>query len=77
MTREVIPSGSALGADINGIDFSKPLSDDDRAFVKQAWNDHLVVRFRDQDLWFEDLVRLADDFGGSQVAGSRQFYINA
>jgi len=46
MTREVIPSGSALGADIKGIDFSKPLSDDDRAFVKQAWNDHLVVRFR-------------------------------
>lgn len=77
MTREVIPSGSALGADIKGIDFSKPLSDDDRAFVKQAWNDHLVVRFRDQDLSDEDLVRLADDFGGSQVAGSRQYYINA
>jgi taurine dioxygenase len=77
MAREVIPSSSALGADIKGIDFSKPLSGDDKAFVKQAWNDHLVVRFRDQDLSDEDLVRLADDFGGSQVAGSRQYYINA
>ena len=45
MTREVVPSGAALGADIKGIDFSKPLNDDDRAFVTQAWNDHLVLRF--------------------------------
>ena len=77
MAREVIPSSSALGADIQGIDFSNLLNDDDKAFVKQAWKDHLVVRFRDQELSDEDLVRLADDFGGSQVAGSRQYYINA
>ena len=77
MTREVIPSGAALGADVQGIDFSKPLNDDDRAFVTQAWNDHMVLRFRDQDLEDEDLIRLADEFGGSQVAGSRQYYINA
>ena len=77
MTREVIPSGAALGADIKGIDFSKPLNDDDSAFVTQAWKDHLVLRFRDQELEDEDLIRLADEFGGSQVAGSRQYYINA
>ena len=71
MTREVIPSGAALGADIKGIDFSKPLNDDDSAFVTQAWNDHLVLRFRDQELEDEDLIRLAEEFGGSQVAGSR------
>lgn len=77
MTREVIPSGDALGADVRGIDFSKPLSDDDKAFVQQAWNDHLVLRFRDQKLTDEDLIAMADQFGGSQVAGSRQYYLNA
>ena len=77
MAREVIPSGAALGADVRGIDFSLPLSADDKAFVQQAWNDHLVLRFQDQDLEDEDLIRMADDFGGSQVAGSRQYYINA
>ena len=77
MTHEVIPSGAARGADIRGINFSEPLSGDDTAFVKQAWNKHLVLRFRDQHLQDEDLIRLADEFGGSQVAGSRQYYINA
>ena len=77
MAREVIPSGAALGADVRGIDFSLPLSAEDKAFVQQAWNDHLVLRFQDQDLEDEDLIRMADDFGGSQVAGSRRYYINA
>jgi taurine dioxygenase len=77
MTREVIPTGAALGADVRGVDFSKPLGDEDKAFVQQAWNDHLVLRFRDQTLSDEDLIRMADEFGGSQVAGSRQYYLNA
>ena len=77
MQREVIPSGRALGAEVRGIDFSSPLSDDDKAFVKQAWNDHLVIFFRGKPLSDEDLIRMADEFGGSQVAGSRQYYLNA
>ena len=77
MAREVIESGAALGADVKGIDFSKPLSPDDKAFVQKAWNDHLVLRFQGQDLEDEDLINMADAFGGSQVAGSRQYYLNA
>lgn len=77
MAREVIPSGAALGADVRGIDFSQPLSADDKTFIQQAWKDHLVLRFKDQSLEDEDLIRMADDFGGSQVAGSRQYYLNA
>ncbi|MED5573968.1 MAG: TauD/TfdA family dioxygenase, partial [Pseudomonadota bacterium] len=69
MAREVIPSGAALGADVRGIDFSQPLSADDKTFIQQVWKDHLVLRFQDQSLEDEDLIRMVDDFGGSQVAG--------
>src|SRR5262249_61616898 len=49
---EVLPTGAALGADVRGVDLS---SDLDAAVFRQiykAWNDHLVLRFRDQ--WLDD-----------------------
>ena len=49
MAREVIQAAQP-GADVRGIDFSQPLSADDKTFIQQAWKDHLVLRFKDQIL---------------------------
>ncbi|MES2364158.1 MAG: TauD/TfdA family dioxygenase [Pseudomonadota bacterium] len=48
-TIQVIPSGKALGADIRGIDLAQPLSAAQITTVREAWRQHLVLRFPDQD----------------------------
>jgi taurine dioxygenase len=44
------PLCGALGAEIEGIDLSGPLDDEDIAFIRQAFTDHLVIFFRNQSL---------------------------
>lgn len=74
MTRNLIPSGKALGAEVTGIDLSKPLNDADVEFIKAAWREHLVLLFRDQDMEPENLLDFVAAFGGKQETGSRKFY---
>jgi taurine dioxygenase len=59
----VKPTGAALAADIEGVDLSGDLSPDVVAAVKQAWGDHLVLRFRGQSLSDDDLMRFSHQFG--------------
>jgi taurine dioxygenase len=59
----VSPTGAALGADIEGIDISKPLDDATLATIRQAWADHLVLRFRGQRLDDEQLKSFSAQFG--------------
>src|SRR4249920_123841 len=42
----VIPTGAALGADITGVDLSRPLDEATFKAVESAWHQHLVLRFR-------------------------------
>src|SRR4051812_29639538 len=44
--------GDALGAEISGVDLAQPLAPDLFAEIRQAWLDHLVIRFRKQALSF-------------------------
>ena len=48
---------------MHGLDLKRPLADADRRAINQAWLDHLVLVFPDQDLAQEDLVRLTGYFG--------------
>jgi len=57
------PTGAALGADIEGIDLAGPLSPEMVATIKQAWGEHLVLRFRRQHLSDDDLMRFSRHFG--------------
>lgn len=57
------PIAGALGAEIRGVDLSKPLSNSETASVKRALWDHKVIFFRDQDLSPEDHLRVAGVFG--------------
>jgi taurine dioxygenase len=65
---EVLPTGAALGADVRGLDLSGEI--DDRVFrdVYKAWNDHLVLRFRDQRLDDDALVAFSRRFGQLDMA---------
>ena len=60
---EVKPTGAALGADIEGVDLARELSLDAVDAIKQAWADHLVLRFRGQRLDDEQLMRFSAHFG--------------
>src|SRR5208282_852216 len=59
----VRPTGAALAADIDGVDLASPLSPETVAAIKQAWGDHLVLRFRGQRLSDDDLMRFSRQFG--------------
>ncbi|MGZ8267926.1 MAG: hypothetical protein ACXW20_10205, partial [Burkholderiales bacterium] len=47
---EVVPTGAALGAEIRGVDLSKPVPEATRSLMRKAWADHLVLLWRDQTL---------------------------
>jgi len=53
----------ACGAEISGVDLSKPLSEAEVAAIKDAWGKHLVLVFRGQKVSQEDQLRFAAYFG--------------
>ena len=60
---QVTPLSPACGAEISGIDLSKPLSELEVRAVKEAWDEHLVLVFRGQTLSQDDQLRFASYFG--------------
>jgi taurine dioxygenase len=62
----VKPLSPALGAEIVGIDLSKPLDGATVAAIRAAWTEHLVLLFRNQTLSEDDQVRFARHFGELQ-----------
>jgi len=64
---QVAPTGAALGAEIRGVDLR---SIDEAAFaaIHQAWLDHAVVLFRDQQLGDADLIAFSRRFGALDQA---------
>ncbi len=74
---EVIPTGKALGAEVRGIDFAKPVPDEVRDELEKIWADHLVLLFRGLKLDDDQLLATAGLFGGTQAAKSRDFFLQA
>ena len=60
---EVVALSSALGAEICGIDASRPIADGTFAAILEAWHRHLVILLRGQTLDEEQQVRFAERFG--------------
>ena len=58
----IVPSGAALGAEIQNIELQN-LSASDFNEIHGAWLQHLVVRFRGQHLTVEDLIAFSRRFG--------------
>ena len=60
---EVLPLSDAIGAEIRGIDLREPLNDETARAIEQAWYDHVIVLFRDQDISLEQQKSFAARFG--------------
>lgn len=58
----IIPSGKALGAEVQNADL-RMLADDDFAAIYRAWLDHSVLLFRGQNLSDEDFIAFSKRFG--------------
>jgi taurine dioxygenase len=59
----VVPLSQACGAEITGVDLTRPLSSVTVRAIRQAWNRHLVLVFRGQNISQEDQLRFASYFG--------------
>jgi len=59
----VTPSGAALGAEITGLDISRPLDDSDAAGLRDALLEHLLLVFPGQDLTPGQLAEFCRLFG--------------
>src|ERR1700741_4108098 len=64
----VRPTGAALGADVEGVDLAQELAPETVDAIKQAWSDNLVLRFRDQQLDDDQLMRFSAHFGELDLA---------
>jgi taurine dioxygenase len=57
----------AAGAIVSGLDLTQALSTDDTQALKQAWQDHMVLLLRGQELTEEEQERFCQTFG--EIAG--------
>ena len=60
--------GYALGAEVTGIDLRKPLDDATVRAVRQAWLEHLLLCFPNQELAKKELLAFAGRFGEFEPA---------
>src|SRR5712671_3318876 len=63
MAIEIVPTGRPAGAELRGIDFSKPLGDSDFESLRGALNEHAMVFVRDAKLSYERQSELTKRFG--------------
>jgi taurine dioxygenase len=64
---EIKPVAGNLGAEIHGIDLSRPLNESAYKKIRQALLDNCVIFFRDQDITPEQQIAFAGQFGELQV----------
>lgn len=70
---QVMPSGAALGAEVRGIDLSRSLDDPTLAAIRQAWDMHLVLVFRNQHLSDPQLLAFSRCFGELDPPGPNPY----
>ncbi|MGI9525309.1 MAG: TauD/TfdA dioxygenase family protein [Hyphomicrobiaceae bacterium] len=68
---EIVPTGGSLGADIVGLDLGQELSQSTFEDLLKAWSKHLVLRFRQQELEEDDLIRFSARFGELDAAPTK------
>jgi taurine dioxygenase len=64
---DITPSGQACGAQVRGIDLTRPLAVDTAHAIRAAWLEHHVLAFPDQAMSDDDLERFTTAMGGFGV----------
>jgi len=59
----VSPIAGSLGAEIGGVDCTKPLDEEVFAEVHRAWLENIVIYFRDQDMDPDKQIAFAKQWG--------------
>jgi taurine dioxygenase len=67
MTIHIAPSDQACGANVTGVDLSRPIEADTVAEIRAAWLEHHVLAFPGQNISDDDLERFTVYFGGFGV----------
>jgi alpha-ketoglutarate-dependent taurine dioxygenase len=65
--------GEALGAEVSGVDVSKPIAADTFAAIRKAWLDNLVLRFRGQKLTDPQMLEFSQLFGELDPPGPNPY----
>jgi taurine dioxygenase len=73
MTISIKNLDAALGAEVGGIDLSKPAARDDVAAIEGAWRERLVVVFRGQTLSDPQLIAFSRNFGELDPPGPNPY----
>ena len=62
-----------IGADIDGVDLAKPLTREVIGNIKATWDQYLVLRFRNQSINDDDLLRFSKYFGELDPPGPNPY----
>ena len=73
MTLAIKPLEAPLGAEISGVDLSRPVGPADVARIEDAWRARLVVVFHDQQLSDPQLIAFSRNFGDLDPPGPNPF----
>jgi taurine dioxygenase len=65
--------GAPLGAEVGGIDLSKPVAREDVETIEGVWRDRLVVVFREQKLTDRQLIAFSKCFGELDPPGPNPY----
>ena len=55
--------GDAIGAEVAGVDLSRPVEEQTFKEIREAWLEHLVLRFRNQKLTDPQVLAFSRNFG--------------
>jgi taurine dioxygenase len=72
---DIRPLGGALGAEVLGLDLSRPVSEDDFRRIHRAHLDHHVLVFRDQRITPAEQVAFSRRFGPLQIHVLKNFQL--
>jgi taurine dioxygenase len=69
--------GDALGAEVRGVDLSRPVPDDVFEQIMAAWLEHIVIVFPDQKLSNEEHIQFSQRFGPLEIHPSRKHNVKS
>ena len=73
---EILKSNNSLGAEIKNIDLGKELQKEELNFINKAWEEHLVLVFKKQNLSDVQLINYSKSFGNLDLPAPNPYGIN-